>query len=1273
MIICYIEADSIQTQSQDAVPVPIIPHQPPAADTLQVKAKRGRPRKVSGAGDISIPETYPVKSKTQVAVEQAGSADLMEVDLNENRRKRQRTNSPQERSGGENGSRDQLAGVNATTQSQPGANHQTSKNNTDIISGPKHTSDEHTDLGENSKGLVYETQDQDLAPAISGGKDFEILAIATPGTIIPSQAETGDQLVINKGSKPKKTLHFNSKCGTLGSPPPKPNILVKPATRNRLGSSLKQPKTRLVVIRYKNDQLLSLNLGQKIEAILDGTRTAVSLSETVLQVPKPSKSTKVPGNGATTAHPFFRPKAAVVNTSNAPTSKPSHDTTINRGRTKKSPPGIDRPKSTVTSLERPQSKDRGSRQGTPTKKKPSTPRKNPTQMFPGFGNMSKIPKLPGVLEPAWPWKNMVHIRGLDRLDDLLGEGGNSWIECPAKEKKAKYQAMDVAPNENLISTLAARLSINEVVKSIQEVDLDEYPPVPPCLRPATRHFQAGPTIQRRIRKELRAPISWVDNEINVDTDEDEIQGHRRREKVNNLLPPKIFESLATNLSAFDQNQYETQLWTHKYSPQSAEEVLHNIPEALILKEWLQTLTLISTETAPGKIIGKRIGQSKPEPATKRVRKSKKLDDFVVSSGDEDNLIDELAELHDSPPGSQNAPMKSVVSTGTDDLGKSANGVVISGPHGCGKTAAVYAVAKELGFEVFEINSSSRRSGKDILDRVGDVMRNHIVRGTHSQHSEIVDLDTQRIADALDADLKSGRQGTMNSFFQMKEPAKINTTTLKVRPSSTKTNESITTKAPSRVIPKTQKQSLIFFEEVDVLYEEDKNFWNTVMAMVIGSKRPIVMTCTDESVIPIASLSLHAILRFTAPPVNIAADHMLLVAANEGHLIHHDAAKSLYESRNKDLRGSLTDLNFWCQFGVGDNKGTVDWICPRWPPGIDVDKNGNTLRVVSEGTYQAGMGWLCQDFLESNESHLNVETEMLRETQESWQLDASDWHGSIDFTDWAVKSQSALKEKKDKLAVLEIYGDFVESMSADDWCFGTAFAPENKRTMDASLPDMLSKAREDYPLGHGILEAEPFENFGSETIRVDISSWIKSRSRDHFQVAQHTTYGYGIPAQLDRPSEESVHKLIRTRSCKSDSSITRRDFSAAFDPISEPDTYVWKISSSLELSSFDRPMHLLVTDMAPYVRSIVSYDMRLSEERSRMSNLLSQGGQKTKRMRTTRAAMSALEGGARSTTRKERYFGPDLNPYLVLKTGLPSWLDAVAQSEKHMEQEHDNES
>jgi len=71
---------------------------------------------------------------------------------------------------------------------------------------------------------------------------------------------------------------------------------------------------------------------------------------------------------------------------------------------------------------------------------------------------------------------------------------------------------------------------------------------------------------------------------------------------------------------------------------------------------------------------------------------------------------------------------------------------------------------------------------------------------------------------------------------------------------------------------------------------------------------------------------------------------------------------------------------------------------------------------------------------------------------------------------------------------------------------------------------------------------------------------------------------------------------------------------------------------------------------------------LQKQRLKLSSLVSQGGTKSdggkKRMRTTRAALSALEGGSRSTTRAEKWFKADLNPHLVMKTAGEGWAGGL---------------
>jgi len=170
--------------------------------------------------------------------------------------------------------------------------------------------------------------------------------------------------------------------------------------------------------------------------------------------------------------------------------------------------------------------------------------------------------------------------------------------------------------------------------------------------------------------------------------------------------------------------------------------------------------------------------------------------------------------------------------------------------------------------------------------------------------------------------------------------------------------------------------------------------------------------------------------------------------------------------------------------------------------------------------------------------------------------------------------------------------------------------------------------------------------------------MQSRSRNYFQVDQHAKHNFEIPADLACPSESDLIRLISAQRSKAEVPFTRKVLSRAFDPLAEPDKQ-WVSPAAMELCSFDRTTPLITEDLAPYIRSIVAYDSRLQQERAKLSNLMSEGGQRGKRARTTRSAMSAREGGTRKTTRKDRWFTAKVNPYDVMRTGMQSWSDAAA--------------
>jgi len=118
-----------------------------------------------------------------------------------------------------------------------------------------------------------------------------------------------------------------------------------------------------------------------------------------------------------------------------------------------------------------------------------------------------------------------------------------------------------------------------------------------------------------------------------------------------------------------------------------------------------------------------------------------------------------------------------------------NLILLVGPNGSGKTVAVYAVAQELGYEIFEVNAGmGKRRAKDIESEVGDVARNHIVRA-------------------------SPRKPGAKDFF-----AGFKTGALKGKGKETGSG------GRGGGSGKGPTQSLILIEEVDVLYQGEDDFW-----------------------------------------------------------------------------------------------------------------------------------------------------------------------------------------------------------------------------------------------------------------------------------------------------------------------------------------------------------------------------------------------------------------------------------------------------------------
>lgn len=624
---------------------------------------------------------------------------------------------------------------------------------------------------------------------------------------------------------------------------------------------------------------------------------------------------------------------------------------------------------------------------------------------PGSAISNQVLKNPGLADAPWPSRDNCHARGLPTPTLALPSTTDMGEELFKTERKLKDRAVTVSHDEDLLLQYSRKLSIQRQKQEIIAPDygVTRYCNIPSDVRLPERIVTTGSKLQEMVQKRVSARLphpNATSRRAQSMSDSDGESGGPARKVHPALL--KLYNRIRDELTPFDKGECEPSSWGVKYAPESSQEVMQVGKETQILKEWLMALKVESVGVSLDKKSGKRksrsstpIGVGGKGCVAKKKRKKKKdneLSGFIIDSEEERDEMDEITDPEDNdwmsaPSGTKKSTIragdKGIESPfgGPKEPGRLVNAVVISGPNGCGKTAAVYAVAKEVGFTVFEVSPGMRRSGKDILDQVGEMSRTHLVHQT-----------------------KATSEGA-TSFFKPK----------------TKTVQKL--KAEEVSLPKVvpgQQQSLILLEEVDLLFEEDKQFWSTVLTLMAQSKRPIILTCNDENLLPLDTLPLHAILRFTPPPRELVVDQLLLMCANEGHLLHREAVESLVTSHNGDIRASLVELEFWCRMGLGDRKGGMDWMIIRWPIGVDIADNGERLRVVSKDTYIKGMGFIDRASKEEDDKWRNV--------WETWEIDVGG-EDSLRKLKWCAGATRG--EQVERMTSLRICDEYAEAMSAVD--------------------------------------------------------------------------------------------------------------------------------------------------------------------------------------------------------------------------------------------------
>jgi hypothetical protein len=227
----------------------------------------------------------------------------------------------------------------------------------------------------------------------------------------------------------------------------------------------------------------------------------------------------------------------------------------------------------------------------------------------------------------------------------------------------------------------------------------------------------------------------------------------------------------------------------------------------------------STISSP---LSSRFPSPLPAPLTiPRGTKSRPLARRIIESSPANSPLSSVQDLPTKDPVVNKA-------TGTEHPSFSerlTNTILLKGPCGSGKTAAVYACAQELDWKVFEFYPGiGKRSGAGFMNEVGGTGENHRVGGLAAHlHPQAPDTEPQGFSQA---------QG----FGFLTSPSKKRAR----EPSPTPSHATLEKDGGSDV-----RQSLILVEEADILYQSDGNFWPTLINFIRKSRRPVVITCNGE--------------------------------------------------------------------------------------------------------------------------------------------------------------------------------------------------------------------------------------------------------------------------------------------------------------------------------------------------------------------------------------------------------------------------------------------
>ncbi|KAE8077443.1 hypothetical protein FH972_016008 [Carpinus fangiana] len=313
------------------------------------------------------------------------------------------------------------------------------------------------------------------------------------------------------------------------------------------------------------------------------------------------------------------------------------------------------------------------------------------------------------------------------------------------------------------------------------------------------------------------------------------------------------------------NQLEGSLWTYKYKPKKATEVCGNDEAVKFLSDWLRLWHARSFHNRKDQAGGDQCNMQDG--------------DYYCSHNDSDS--EEIDE---------------------DDRLK--NVLLVTGPIGSGKSAAIYACAQEQGFEVLEVSASDCRNGALVKQRFGEALESRWLKRPLGHPVESCNNDA--VKSPLAVPNGKASQGFENELVEVISLSDEEASHDKIgSPTKFVYKENGIASHQGEVKP------LILFEDVDITFLEDRGFVAAIQQVAETAKGPMILT--SNSINPVLPDNLDRLqVCFKLPSLKELLCHAYMVCAAEGANIHPHLLERLIGSCRGDIRKIIMHLQFWCQ-------------------------------------------------------------------------------------------------------------------------------------------------------------------------------------------------------------------------------------------------------------------------------------------------------------------------------------------------------------------------